>query len=110
MTGAEKRSTIDVDEIDEDEGDIDPHFSDDELVESPKKKKRSKRKLSKNVNYGESETPKRKRPKREGGAPRKRIIMKKPVNCPECDKQLCDTSSLKLHMVTYFCAIGFFCE
>ena len=75
-------------------------FTDDELSESPSPRKRPKRKMSKSVAYNETERPKRKRPNRDG-PPRKRIIVKKPVNCPECDKVLCDSSSLKLHMVSF---------
>ena len=89
---------VDVDADEDDEAD-EHLFTDDELSESPSERKRPKRKIAKSVEYNETERPKRKRPKRDG-PPRKRIIVKKPVNCPECDKQLCDSSSLKLHMVS----------
>ena len=119
---AQKRSAgedadVDVPVDDDDDVDDDPDeddeaaedlFTDDDLTESPSPRKRPKRKMSKSVAYNETERPKRKRPNRDG-PPRKRIIVKKPVNCPECDKVLCDSSSLKLHMVSLTSCLLFFC-
>ena len=96
------------DDPDEDDEAAEHLFTDDELSESPSPRKRPKRKKSKSVAYNETERPKRKRPNRDG-PPRKRIIVKKPVNCPECDKVLCDSSSLKLHMVSLTSCLLFFC-
>ena len=110
LTGTGKRSNEedddneedDIDEDDNDDDDDDESFHDYPDEHSNESIKRPKRGKISNVNYDERDKSKRKRPKKESNCPpRRRIINKKPVNCPECDKLLSDNSSLKLHMVNF---------